>query len=694
MKLLSLQMHNFRQFYGTTPLIKFATDTANVTVIHAENGAGKTTLLNAFTWLLYDSHTKGFGSPDEKVNKRALAEAELGATVAAWVKLDFEHNGTMYQIKRIADAVKVSETEWSRKPERATQLLYAGEDGVWKNQETVFETISRILPKDLHMYFFFDGERIERIVQPNKKEKEDLASATKKLLGVEVLDRSIGHLNDARIILEKELKKIGDPETQRLLSEKEQKEAELIELGEKLSSLQSNLDAYKENKIEVENRLRALEGVQHLQTRRDQLNDDLAARRASRNQTQEKMKQAISKNGFAVFVEDIATDFKGLVESLRHKGELPVGIKKRFVQDILDHGTCICGRSIKAEDAPEARAIVETWMQKAGSDDVEKAANEMGILIEAMQEQVPCLWETVAACQSKEETDRVEIAQIESELDEIKKKLAGSPREEVSSLQTRLSMLEGDITQSNQLIGATNVSIKGAHETISNLQKQVSQHKGIEEQQNLAYRRVDAAIEARDRIKQVYENVNEQLRKRFETGINQYFHQISVSPYVAKLDSAYSLELFDQSINVPIPVARSQGESQVLCLSFIAAFVDLAKEWSAKQGSVVGPENVEYPIVMDSPFGALDTTNRRHVTEHINRVADQVVMMVSSTQWRGEVSGASAGKVGRSYVLSYNTTNDDLSDKVTTELNGQSYDLVRKSSNEFEYTEVIEVEHG
>ncbi|MBN2685345.1 MAG: AAA family ATPase [Pontiellaceae bacterium] len=44
MKLISLQMHNFRQFYGTTPLIIFASDIANVTVFHAENGAGKTAL--------------------------------------------------------------------------------------------------------------------------------------------------------------------------------------------------------------------------------------------------------------------------------------------------------------------------------------------------------------------------------------------------------------------------------------------------------------------------------------------------------------------------------------------------------------------------------------------------------------------------------------------------------------------------
>ncbi len=695
MKLISLKMHNFRQFYGTTPKIEFASDSANITVFHAENGAGKTALLNAFTWLLYDTYTKGFDASDDKVNKRALAEAEIGDTVVTWVELIFEHNGTLYQISRQAAAFKESDEKWSSKPERPAKLMYANENGQWENEDKVFEVIGKILPKDLHSYFFFDGERIERIVQPTKKEKNDLALATKKLLGVEVLDRAINHLNDARVLLEKELKRIGDPETQKVLDEKEKKEQELVELEINYDQLLTNLDGFKESKAEIEKRLRLLEGVKERQKRRDQLNEDLEARKSSFNQNQEKLKQIIAKDGYTVFVEYAAQEFQSLIESLRTKGELPVGIKKQFVQDILDKGSCICGRSLDTETEPSARAAVEAWMEKAGSDDVEKAANQMGVLITNLQDKVPAFWETVASCQSKEETDRSKIAEIENELDAIKKELLESPREDVSALENRRSQIDSDIEKTNRDIGAIKQDINDIKKLIEELDEKRKQHEGLEEKQNLANRRVNAAVEARTRIKQVYDNVNEKLRKRFENSINKYFHQISVSPYVAKLDSDYSLELFDHSINVPIPVARSQGESQVLCLSFIAGFIDLTKEWSAKGWSnIVGPDNVEYPIVMDSPFGTLDTTNRRHVTEHINRIANQIVMMVSTTQWEGEVSEASKGKIGRAYVFSYNTPKDDFKDTVSTELNGQTYDLVRKSSNGFEYTEVIEVENG
>lgn len=207
MKLINLRMHNFRQFYGTTPLMKFAQGAQNVTVIHAENGAGKTALLNAFTWLLYDSHTKGFGSPEEKVNKRALAEAETGATVDAWVELSFEHNDTLYQIRRQSDVVKVSDEEWSPKSERPAQLLYAGEDGQWLSEDKVTEAIGRILPKDLHTYFFFDGERI---VQPTKKEKADLATANSGLALLEGKLQGEVKYTQSLLLLMKEAQGSGD----------------------------------------------------------------------------------------------------------------------------------------------------------------------------------------------------------------------------------------------------------------------------------------------------------------------------------------------------------------------------------------------------------------------------------------------------------------------------------------------------
>ena len=100
MKLLSIKLCNFRQFYGTTPEIFLASDGKNTTMIHGNNGSGKTTLLNAFTWVLYEKFTAAFIAPQLLINKRAIMQVDIGTSVNCWVEIHFEHEHKRYKVKR------------------------------------------------------------------------------------------------------------------------------------------------------------------------------------------------------------------------------------------------------------------------------------------------------------------------------------------------------------------------------------------------------------------------------------------------------------------------------------------------------------------------------------------------------------------------------------------------------------------
>ena len=688
MNLISLKLHNFRQFYGTAPEIRFGDGKKNVTVLHGGNGAGKTAILNAFTWAFYEEHTKGFLLPAEIVCKRAIREAEKGQIVEARAEVQFSNNGIRYALTRSAQVLKASSDEWEVQDGSSAMLQYAGPDGNWHNADSVADTIGRILPKDLHTYFFFDGERIERIAQPTKADRANLAGATKKLLGVEILHRSGEHLNKVRRDLEKELQKIGDPETQELLKEKTELEEVLQSINDRNEELQRNLEGLKGTKDAIEGQLRALEEVKNLQLRRDHLNEDLESRCRSLAQNGESLKSEVSANGYAVFLLEAAEAFTGLIEDLRARGELPAGIKKQFVHDLLKQGVCICRRDLETDKT--ARAAVEEWMKRAGLADVEEKAIRMGGEVIKIQQMIPEFWNRLDSIQSKNEIDRTEIARIENELDEIKTRLTGSPKEEISSLQKRLSQLEEDIVDIHRGFGKCATEIKQTEQQIDDIDVKLQAHKGKEKKQRIATRRVQAAKEARRIVVEMYERLSNELRERLEKRIASIFRKISVTPYVPRLGDDYSLGLVEEAGGTPAPVAASQGESQVLSLSFIGGMVQEAREWHSKRNQLPGPAESEYPIVMDSPFGALDPANRRHVAEHINSIANQVVMLLTKTQWRDEVEQASQSRVGRSYVLTYYTPRDDFEEE-TIEIDGRVYDLVKRSPNEFEYTEIVEV---
>jgi DNA sulfur modification protein DndD len=268
MKLMSIRLCNFRQFYGKTPEIFLAFGERNTTIIHGNNGAGKTTLLNAFTWVLHEKFSAAFASEDQLVNKRAIAEAKLKDLVECWVEVGFEHNNKRYQAKRLCRGYKTEAGVEQGKSELYLQI--AGDDGRWLlPQQLPEDIIGRILPVSLHQYFFFDGERIEQIVRSDKK--SEIAEATKTLLGVEVLDRSIKHLKEAKKSLELELASIGDSETKKLLREQEKLEQESERIAKRQVEIGQELEHQDELKKTISNRLLELSGAEELQQLRDEL---------------------------------------------------------------------------------------------------------------------------------------------------------------------------------------------------------------------------------------------------------------------------------------------------------------------------------------------------------------------------------------------------------------------------------------
>src|SRR6476469_10003735 len=268
MKLTSIKLCNFRCFYGKTPEILLSMGEArNTTIIHGNNGAGKTTLLNAFTWVLYEKFSAAFASEEYLVNKRAIAEAKPGDTIECWVEIIWEHDGKCYRAKRQCLGYK---GETLQQGESKLYMQIAGDDGKWKlPQQQPDDIIGRILPESLHQYFFFDGERIERIVRSDNK--IEIAEATKTMLGVEVVNRSIRHLGDTKKILEEELKIIGDVQTQKLLSSKDKLEKESDRLSKRQLEISGELANQETLKKETSNRLRELSGAKDLEERRKEL---------------------------------------------------------------------------------------------------------------------------------------------------------------------------------------------------------------------------------------------------------------------------------------------------------------------------------------------------------------------------------------------------------------------------------------
>ncbi|MBE9042993.1 AAA family ATPase [Pleurocapsales cyanobacterium LEGE 10410] len=685
MKLNYLQLCNFRQFYGKTPQIKFASGDRNTTVIHGNNGAGKTTILNAFTWVLYEKFTPAFASPELLINQRAIAEAQAQQAVECWVELQFEHDRKLYQLKRKCYASKNSDrVQYSQ---TKLFMLVAGDDGRWYPPlEAPEDIIGRILPGSLHQYFFFDGERIDSFFRQNHD--YNIAEDTKELLGVKILDRAIDHLKKAKRSLQEELQELGDARTKELLSEQIKLEKQSEEIKQRLAEIIVEVDRLESQKANLSRQLLEISGADEIQKLKLKLVKQQASVKKNIIQSKSRLKKLLSQDSYLVFIPAITDNFFKLLQTLRDRDQLSSGLKQEFVRQLLQQQRCLCGETLSPDT--DSYNNVKSWLKKVELKNVEESAIRLETQTGKIESQSDNFWQQLDQQQEEIKHLYLELNRIEAELSQANQQLASYPNRNTQQLQRSIETIENQLKSLILEQGEHKQQQSDRAKELDKLSQKIARHQLTENKQQLAQKRITTAQEAIDRLSEVRKRLEQQFRLALEQKVQEIFSFISYTPYIPKLSSDYRLTLIENTSGVEVPVAASTGENQILSLSFIGGIINRVRQWS-QRNTLMGYDSSTFPIVMDSPFGSLDQIYRRQVTKAIPQLANQLIVLVTKTQWHGEVETETDRRIGREYVLTYYSPKTNCEpDRIN--LNQENYLLVKRSLNNFEYTEIVPVE--
>lgn len=683
MKLNYLQLCNFRQFYGKTPQIKFASGDRNTTVIYGNNGAGKTSILNAFTWVLYEKFTAAFASPELLVNQRAINEAETEA-IECWVELQFERDRQLYQLKRKCYATKTEDRVDCS--EAKLFMLIAGDDGRWYPPlEPPDEIINRILPASLHQYFFFDGERIDGFFRQNQN--SDIAEDTKELLGVKVLDRAIEHLKRAKRTLQEELQELGDARTKELLTQQIKLERERDASERRIAEILSKVAQLEERKANLSQQLLEITGADEIQKHKLELLDRQKSLKQNIVRDKDSLKKLLSNDAYLVFLPAIADRFSDLLQGLRDRGQLSSGLKQEFIQQLLEQQRCLCGETLTPDS--DAYRNVKSWLKKVEIKNVEESAIRLETQVSKVESQSDSFWQQLDCQQAEIQHQYLKLNRLEAEIAKANKQLNSYPNRNTQQLQQSIEAIEERLKKLILEQGEQNQQQSDRTQQLEQLSHKIAKHQLTETKQQLARQRIATAAEASDRLNDVRTRLEQQFRLALEQKVREIFSFISFTPYLPKLGSNYQLTLVENSSGVELPVAASTGENQILSLSFIGGIIDRVRQWTHRH-TLVGYDSSTFPVVMDSPFGSLDRIYRRQVAKAIPQLANQLIILVTKTQWQGEVETETSPLIGREYVLTYYSSKTDCeSDWI--ELQGQNYPLVKPSLTNSEYTEIVAV---
>jgi DNA sulfur modification protein DndD len=674
-RIQSIKLTNFRQFSGEQSFELLSDALKPVSLIFGANGAGKTTLLNAFTWALYGSLSEDVEEQERMVTDFVWRALQIGGTVEVAVELMFDHEGHNYRLLRQAECRKQSDEQIQPTPQ--VQLWETKADGSSETVGAPQERIYTILPRGVSRFFFFNGERIEKLVQ--KGAYSEVQQDIKALLDLEQVERAIDHLPKVDRRLTADLKKHGGEKASEIQTAIDDLRESETTAREDIKVLDGDIASLNEERESVIELLRQHASVAPIQKQRDAVAGELEEARTSRDGAILERASLVAARGFLAFTDELSKRTTEAATALYTRGALPAPLKREFVDELLNERICICGTPL-SEGTP-AWEHVNEWRHRAGLQAVETAWQQLSGQIAPMAGARSELHESLQAIVKRIGTERDRVQRLEERMSELDGQLKDSRLEDVQQLEQKRIDLDGRINVKVQRLGSVKTSLEQLQKDIVQKTAERSRAEVTDELAAKARARSDLVQSVRRALEEILAIRSEDMRSRLDAELKEVFGKITIKRYIPRLSDGFELTLYQNVNGVELAVPKSTGENQILSLSFVAAVSKLAREIRKErraEGELPADAGT-YPIVMDAAFGSLDQNYQREVSRALAQMAPQLVVLVSKSQGLGEVVGELMPYVSHlGVIVTHTTAEGDMSEDI--ELEGSAFPYIRCSA--------------
>lgn len=652
MLLKSIELINFRQFKHENISFANGKDGKNVTLIIGENGTGKTTFAQAFFWCMYG---KTLFSDKQLLNRLVANALEPGQNEDVRVVLVLEHGEVEYTLIRSQNYRKESSGKLI-----AQNVIFdidkKSKDGRTESVKKLSceSTVNSILPSQLSKYFFFDGERIEKMSKDisNGTKANDFADAVKGLLGLDAMNSAIQHLSPS-----KKNSVIGyydqhyDESNNNQLAEYTR---DISKMKTKLDIITQEIETKKTNILEAKERkkiqadeIKKYEEAKQIQIKKEGYERDLKNAQDSRklvykqlvNEFNSDMKVFFSKSMIQKSLEILANeDFAGV--------DIPA-VNIKTIQYLLKRERCLCGEPLKVgTKAYDTVYNLADYLppKEIGSyigdfkNNVKTRVGDEKNLMETLNENMTII--------SKQTDD---ILGLQDTITELNNKLNGSSvLEEVNKIQQEITTCDKIINQSNRDIESLSRESGELNAQINNLETKRGTL-ALQDEKNRTIEIYKAYAEKiYEELLSVYNDSEKEIRERLETTINEIFNQIYNGDLSLSIDEKYHISVYVNSFDGDVETSTAQSISVIF--AFITGIIKMAKEKNVLSANNELLTSEPYPLVMDAPLSAFDKRRIKTVCETLPTIAEQVIIFIKDTD--GELAEEYMGdRIGTHYFF-------------------------------------------
>jgi len=653
MKLLKLTLNNFGPYFGIQSLDLDVSDSAPIILVYGENERGKTSLLRAIRWCLYgEVHNQGGTLMDERefANYDARDRKE---SFEVFVEIEFEDQGMKSTLKRWMK-VKENDLEDHRIETISKGVDLRPNNGNPVAEKDIPEQISRMLHKDISDFFLFDGETLTRFEQRLRSADTSAAlvrTSIEKVLGLPALQLLSRDIENLAADANKEVQRVAkkSAENEKVLKEIEANSTSINDKENDLLALQKIGIQLEEEKIDLERQLAKVDSIKDAYHERKSIRESKSDIQRDISQIKDQIRGRISQSWWAPampMLKQKASEVDAMLEG-----------NNQLMTDISDL------RRRKLELQLQVSTKKCSSCQQLVNDDLVRSAQSQILEVEKNLDNLPSpisniddvaftkrqlneFLGDVGVEERLRELDQ-DVLKWELRIDELSNKeraltevLSGNTLD-IAALESQYQRVNDFIRDSAKELEKKEFEITELKAQRRNLQNSLNK----ETTESSPVKREAALLSSLEEVlKDSLDGFRKSMREKVGEEASDIFTQLTTEPDYKGLTitGKYYLEIIDSQQR--IITRRSAGAEQIVAMSLIGALVRCA----VRQG----------PVIMDTPFGRLDTGHRRRILEWAPTIGTQVMLFVQSGEFDRDRDLKYLGnRVGREYRIQREASN-------------------------------------
>ena len=621
-----MKIQNYRQYHDIDINFSKGSQT-DLQIFIGKNGVGKTNFLNAINWCLYgdEPHLSAESDRQPIVNKQTRLESSNDEIPTVLVEIHARGKKNNPIIFKREKSYTISSDRKSVH-EHQTKFVAIVKDkknnDVFKEGEDAISLVKQFVPESIREYFFFDGERLENYFK----------TVTGVKIQQEMMDISqIGLLQSMSERLEKLTKEYSkeagrlNPDFDKIRSDLDSENTRVIQLGNELTDLDTQIESAKRRLGEIEVELKGIPDVESLEIDRDGIKNQITKKTGLIEAKKIEKNDLLYKHGISLLLKDPLSNTVKIIKEKHDNGDLPPTDDKDLLLSTLDNPICkVCGSELNDKSREYIKNILQTISLSS------KVAHELQSMepwLDRYLDQNTNYPKIIKQLNYEMKLIDDELVSFNAKKIELDQKLESFNVDKVRKLQRERVSLENAKETNLRRQGRAQTDLETAKKRVEGLQIQLDKAEIEDDRSKNLANKSKFCNEAIQIVTKTKIQLLDKIRQDIEDETNKKFFELIWKKKTfkcVKIDPNYNVSLISVD-DIPMLGSVGKAENELLALAFMLALHTVS--------------GFDSPILIDTPVARISDEQRENFGKILIEISKekQIILLFTNDEYSDNI---------------------------------------------------------